>query len=255
MERFVVGSWLDGLRYRVRVWRKVRRARQWTATDDARLAFYKQFVEAGDVVFDVGANLGNRVKVFCRLGATVVAVEPQRFCADVLARAFGGRSDFCLARCALGAKAGEAEMYIANAHTISSLSAEWIRSVKDSGRFAEFEWGRREVVPVDTMDNLTAKFGFPSFIKIDVEGFESEVLAGLSRPARAVSFEFVPEFIGNAFRCVDRLSGLGEYAYQISIGESMDFVLPAWVSADEVKAALGEVDAEKSGDIYARLVD
>ena len=53
-------------------------------------ALYRQFIEPGDLVFDIGAHVGDRVSSFRRLGARVVAVEPQalliglRFCGMVL---------------------------------------------------------------------------------------------------------------------------------------------------------------------------
>jgi hypothetical protein len=36
-------------------------------------AFYRQFLHAGDLAFDIGAHVGNRVRVFRRIGAHVVA--------------------------------------------------------------------------------------------------------------------------------------------------------------------------------------
>ena len=83
-------------------------------------------------------------------------------------------------------------MSICGAHTISSLSHDWIRSVVASGRFADHVWNRRERVPVDTLDHLMARFGRPSFIKIDVEGFEDQVVAGLSRPVPEMSVAIAP---------------------------------------------------------------
>jgi predicted RNA methylase len=55
----------------------------WNSVDQRRSEFYSQFVSSGDLVFDVGANVGNRSKIFSRLGARVIAFEPQpacRFC-------------------------------------------------------------------------------------------------------------------------------------------------------------------------------
>src|SRR5689334_4646326 len=52
----------------------------WTKADDERLRFYRQFVGPGDLVFDVGANVGHVTKVFLRAGARVVAIEPQSIC-------------------------------------------------------------------------------------------------------------------------------------------------------------------------------
>jgi len=48
--------------------------------------FYRVFVAAGDLCFDVGANLGNRTRCFRQLGCTVVAVEPQGECFRKLAQ-------------------------------------------------------------------------------------------------------------------------------------------------------------------------
>lgn len=39
--------------------------------------FYRQFVQPGALVFDVGAHVGNRLRVLRQLGARVVAVKPQ----------------------------------------------------------------------------------------------------------------------------------------------------------------------------------
>lgn len=237
-----------------RSWRLAkRRFLPWTDEDQRRLAFYRPFVTPGDVVFDVGANLGNRAKVFSRLGAVVVAVEPQAACADFLEESFRGTPDVHLVRSALGAARGEAEMSICGAHTISSLSHDWIRSVVASDRFADHVWNRRERVPVDTLDHLMARFGRPSFIKIDVEGFEDQVVAGLSRPVPALSMEFTPEYLTAALRCIDHLAGLGDVRFQYSLGESMAFALPEWVGADAIREALAAVPAEAVGDLYARF--
>src|SRR6476469_5252478 len=49
-----------------------------------RVAFYRQLLAPGDVVFDVGANVGNRVQAFLETKARVIAVEPQPACVAVL---------------------------------------------------------------------------------------------------------------------------------------------------------------------------
>ncbi|MDP7014212.1 MAG: FkbM family methyltransferase [Pirellulaceae bacterium] len=233
--------------------RQMRRFRKWSDQDEKRLDFYRQFVAAGDIVFDVGANLGNRAKIFSKLGATVVAIEPQGECADFLRMAFRHAANFHLVRKALGASPGQAEMLVCNAHTISSLSPEWVRRVKESGRFEDYEWDRTEAVQIDTLDNLIAEYGRPAFIKIDVEGFEDQVVAGLSTPVRAISLEFAPEYIEGTHRCIEHLCRIGECRFQVSLGESMEFLLPNWVTAEEVRSTLAEMPPMAFGDLYARL--
>ena len=39
--------------------------------------FYRPFVPTGGLCFDIGAHVGNRTRCWSRLGARVVAVEPQ----------------------------------------------------------------------------------------------------------------------------------------------------------------------------------
>lgn len=227
-------------------------ARGWSAIDQVRSEFYSELLERGDLVFDVGANVGNRSKVFLQVGARVVAFEPQRKCTDLLARVFQNNSRFTLERCALGAQVGETDIYVSAAHTISSLSTEWVQAVRASGRFASHEWNRKERVVVDTLDRAIQRHGRPAFIKIDVEGFEAEVLKGLSSLVPLVSVEFTPELMERTFECIARLAALGRVECQVSLGESMRFALPSWVSEADVRRYLESVDRTEFGDVYIR---
>jgi FkbM family methyltransferase len=239
-------SVVDGFR-----WRRLRRDFwHWTEDDRRRLEFYRPFIDPGSTVFDVGANVGNRTKIFSKLAAVVVAVEPQRPCASFLESVFRERN-VTVVRAALGSKVGNAELRVSNAHAISSLSDEWIAAVRNSGRFEEYEWSRSEVVPVDTLDNLIEQYGPPAFVKIDVEGFEDRVVAGLSTPVRALSIEFTPEFMEGTRAAIEHLCAIGAPRFQISLGESMEFSLPDWVGADGVLRELARVPAASFGDVYA----
>lgn len=226
---------------------------QWSKDEERRRIFYEMFFGRGDLVFDVGANLGNRTRVFFELGATVVAIEPQTRCADFLEAVFCGRKRFHLVREALGRSVGQLDMFISEADTISSLSEDWIRAVKNSGRFARHEWNMRETVSVTTLDRLVERYGSPKFIKIDVEGYEDQVLSGLSKPVPAISFEFTPEFLDSTRQCIEHLSRIGNWRFQLSLYESMEFALPNWVAREEIEAMLVEVPPSAFGDLYAML--
>lgn len=236
--------------------RDLRAFQEWTTTDQRRLEFYRQFASKDSLVFDVGANLGNRSKIFLKLGAKVVAFEPQDKCADFLCEALHGTPNFQLVRKALGASPGQAEMLVSNDHTISSLSSTWVQTVKKTGRFAEDKpnWNERQVVPIATLDQYISLHGCPAFIKIDVEGFEDQVLAGLTKPVPALSMEFTPECLESTWRCIDHLGRLGNFQFQLSLGESMEFALPDWTTSDGVRLVLANVPQTDFGDLYARLV-
>ena len=114
-------------------------------------------------------------------------------------------------------------------------------------------WNREIAVEVVTLDALIARFGVPDFVKIDVEGAEPRVLAGVSRALPALSFEFVPAARDMALACVERLEALGRYRYSWSFGES-HVLASAWVDAQALRAWLATLAPDgPSGDIYARL--
>lgn len=225
----------------------------WSNQDQQRRKFYAQFISPGDLVFDVGANQGNRSKIFAELGAVVIAVEPQKACATFLKCVFRNRSNFHLVKKALGATPCKTEMRISNAHTISSLSTDWINAVQKSGRFPGCSWDKKQTVEVDTLDHLIRQYGQPTFVKIDVEGFEDQVLAGLSVPVRALSIEFTPEILDSTFRCIEHCCQLGFAEFQISLGESMQFALPDWVHQERMRECLSAVPRETFGDVYVRF--
>lgn len=217
--------------------------------------FYREFLASGDLCFDVGANLGNRVRGFRALGCKVVALEPQEMCFRKLETEFGADREVILINQAVGRVPGEMEMHVSSDHVLSSFSEDFIRRTSESGRFAASKWDQRQKCKVTTLDELIATHGMPKFVKIDVEGFESEVLAGLSTAVPALSIEWTPEIPENATNCIQHLISLGEYEFNISWGESMKFSRAKWRNADSILRVIEEFSGETAlfGDIYARV--
>ncbi len=226
------------------------------------LRFYSQYVNEGDLCFDIGANIGNRIGVFLKLGATVVAVEPQNSCMRKLLKKYGNNNKVFLVHKALGSREGKGNLKLSNSHTVSSMSEEWIDCVRDSDMFftstSAFQWHENVTVPVTTLDKLIRKYGSPAVCKIDVEGFEYQVIKGLSQPAEMISFEFTPtpKLINRSIESIKHLSAIGNVQFNYSFGESMILALPEWVDDGKICDLLLSIPYKTafSGDIYARFI-
>ncbi|WP_141576863.1 FkbM family methyltransferase [Actinomadura sp. WMMA1423] len=216
---------------------------------------YGEFLGPGDLAFDIGAHVGGRVRVWRGLGARVVAVEPQPDCLRVLRLFFGRDQDVTLVPGAVGAEPGEARLAMSSATpTVSSMSPGWIKAVTTDQSFARVRWDRSIGVEVTTLDDLIAAHGVPAFCKIDVEGFEADVLAGLSQALPALSFEYVPSAHEASLEALSLVDGLGDYVYNYSPIETMRLASPRWLDASELRRRLEMIRPRgRSGDVYARL--
>jgi FkbM family methyltransferase len=216
---------------------------------------YRQFLKPGDLAFDVGAHVGNRGRCWSHLGARVVAIEPQPDFAAWLRWQFQADPRVTVVQAALGAAAGTAEMHISRWHpTVTTFSKSWIGAVKQTGAFDKVAWDATVPVPLTTLDALIAAHGLPAFCKIDVEGYEAEVLRGLSRPVPALSLEYLPAALDVALAAIEHLARLGRYRFNVAQGEQLRLLWPEWRPAAALREWLeGERAGRRSGDIYARL--
>jgi FkbM family methyltransferase len=213
---------------------------------------YRQFVRPGDLVFDVGAHVGDRVASFRRIGARVVAVEPQPAMVRALRLLYGRSKSVTIEALAVGRAAGRAPMLInVDNPTVSSISAAFVKAADGAPGWEDQRWNETVEIEVTTLDTLIARHGMPAFIKLDVEGFEAEALAGLSQPVPALSFEFTTIQRDVGLACIERCAALGYARFNAALGESQALI-GEWVSAGDIARWLTELpQTANSGDVYA----
>ncbi|MCO5233488.1 MAG: FkbM family methyltransferase [Chitinophagales bacterium] len=224
-----------------------------------RRKFYSQFLKSNeDIYFDVGANFGNRIEPIIDKNIKIIAVEPQAPCIKFLKNKYGDK--LTIVPKGLGKAEETKTMYISNEHTISSFSKDWIDATKESGRFSQFKWNKEQKIEMTTLDHLINNYGQPKFIKIDVEGYEYEVLQGLSQPVEFISFEYtIPERKQSITECIDRIVAISnnkKVLFNYSVGESMEWALDEWLTPQQMKE---EVDSDRFvksqfGDIYSNTM-
>lgn len=218
-------------------------------------ALYRQFVKSGDLVFDVGAHLGNRTRAFAALGCQVVAVEPQPHVAAVLRRLTRRLTKVRIVERALASEPGHAKLSVSErTPTVSTIDTEWREARRRESDFGGVDWNASIEVQTTTLDTLVKAYGVPAFIKIDVEGGELGVLRGLSRAVPALSFEFLPAAFDAAEACVRQVEKLGPYQFNWSIAESSALAHAEWTDGTTLLRELRQSGSPRHGDIYARLL-
>lgn len=214
---------------------------------------YRRFIQKGDLVFDLGANRGERTAFFRELGARVIAVEPHPRMAQNLAVRFKGDPMVTLYSKAVGKEKGTAVLFLSNYPELSTLNTE-LKSTFEQTQSHDVIYPSQEKVTVTTLDEMISTHGQPAFCKIDVEGHEAEVLQGSSTPLKAFSFEFLPQFRSSSENCFAQLNGY-PYRFQFSPYESFRLAFQHWLTLEETLHYFHSQHFTKPGDFYALLVD
>ncbi|MCC2101895.1 MAG: FkbM family methyltransferase, partial [Hyphomicrobiales bacterium] len=90
-------------------------------------ALYARFVKPGDLAFDIGAHVGDRIGAFRRLGARVVALEPQPLCFRALQALYGDDASVTLVDAACGAREGAISLRVNSANpTVTTASQDFV---------------------------------------------------------------------------------------------------------------------------------
>ena len=204
----------------------------------------------GNLVFDVGANDGSKTAVFLKLGATVVAVDPdeknQRILRDRFLRYRVFSKPVTVVGKAVSDSATTAIMWIdgpgSAVNTLNPKWAECLKNHKDSFQHAHFglKFDQHKAVETTTIEDLIVTYGMPAYIKIDVEGHEVNVLRGLKQPVPLLSFEVnLPEFKAEGLECI-RLLDCIDASGSFCLVQDLDCesVPMEWLSSQDASAAI-----------------
>ena len=211
-----------------------------------------------ELIFDVGLNLGNKTKYLLFLGAKVIGFEPQKDCFEHALKnlsLYSALGKFKGKNVALSNSIGQADFYKSNQHVLSTMSTEFIEEAGKE-RFKGCNWDNKTTVETSTLDEQVSEYGSPKYIKIDVEGFEYNVLKGLTNPVEYISIEFTPELYDNSEKCLEYLLDLnnGECLFNYVYRENDHYLFEEWQDINKIKEYLSNVKdfRYEFGDIYIK---
>lgn len=208
-------------------------------------------LSSGDLVFDIGANVGDKTQWFLDAGARVVCVEPQPKMAKTLRDRYCSYSQVVVLQKGLGANRTTMKMSICSSMpALSTLAGHW-----KNGRFSDVVWDSEIDIDIVTLDDLVSEYGIPKYCKIDVEGYELSVVNGLSSKIGIISYEFTGEYVDHAMQVMGKLVAIGYKEFNISVGESDSYYFESWMPFYELAAIIISSAVSNRGlwgDIYAK---
>lgn len=203
--------------------------------------FYSSFLDlqsANKLVYDIGANKGNKVKSFLKMGFSVVAAEPEKKALSTLYWRFGKNKNVTIVEKGVSDIEGNLDIHIADSRSgLNTLSDKWVDTLEaEKGN----RWQKKHSfknsykIAVTTLDHLFAIYGKPYFIKIDVEGYENRVIKGMNQLPAFLSFETnLPEFLQETGECIHHLTKLSnKIAFNYSFADKLES--EKWITPDEM---------------------
>jgi FkbM family methyltransferase len=186
-----------------------------------RREFYRNLIGENDLCFDVGANIGDISAALLQLGARVVAVDPQPSALRELKARLDHNKNLICVEAGVADKPGQLDLYLHDQVGTTSMVQDWSAG-KTTGAIT---------VRVTTLDDLIARFGLPKYCKIDVEGFELNVLKGLNEKIGLLSLEYHSDARNMTVtsQCLNLLEQQGDIEINIISFRNYKFAWPKWV--------------------------
>lgn len=210
--------------------------------------FYAKLIKKGDLCFDIGANLGKKSRLMLAVGGKVIAFEPQSSCLKALTDLKNKYPHFEFYPVAVGSQNETKKLHLSKYSEIATLSDVFMTKYTTADVF----WTDFEIVEVKSLDTLIETYGKPDYCKIDVEGYELEILSHLRHTIPMIELEFTEKFLEDTLEIIDSFA-TDKTSFNYILNEHLKFQLNHWVSASEMKTILNHLNKNKlHGNLFVK---
>lgn len=189
--------------------------------------FYAKLIDKNQLCFDIGANIGKKSKILLDIGAHVIAFEPQKSCIPELTLLKSRYSKFHFESVAIDNIDGIKTLTLSNYSEIATLSNNFVDIYKN------ISWINKEKVKTITLNKVIDHYGLPFYCKIDVEGYEFEILSALKHKISLIEFELVAGFQEKSIQLINILNYNNTF-FNYTLNEQPRFKSKNWIKADNM---------------------
>tara|TARA_B100000767_G_C19731901_1_gene522096 strand:+ start:297 stop:1061 length:765 start_codon:yes stop_codon:yes gene_type:complete len=176
-------------------------------------AFYEKLLDKDYLVFDLGANHGEKIEVFQRYVKDIVCYEPNKELCDKIIKRFRNNKSIIVNQNIVSNSKGMIDFtYVEGNDAYSTIFPHYLSN------FSELDKNKfiKKKIKSTTLNSEIKKYGIPNYIKIDCEGAEYLILKDLKYPIKLISFEVnLPQIYEDGVKIIKSLSKKFNYEFNV----------------------------------------
>ena len=201
--------------------------------------FYKTFLINNKLIFDLGANLGDKSHIFLKFTEKVILYEPEEDLFERLKFRFRKNKKVIVNNLIISDFVGDVTL---NSVVGDEAYSSIINNDKDNFDHLKKKLVIKKIKSSSTLNSEINKYGTPHYIKIDCEGAENLILKNLKYDIEILSFEAnLPLFLNQTKEIINYLKDNFNRCYNIRKEGEHNFLYKNHLNSEEILENLNHI--------------